>query len=132
MGRSGPRALASPLFTLDGAPMTYAQLQRTLRWALRKVGGVDPKAYGGHSFRVGGAQALAMAGRSTPYIMAMGRWRCVELVLTYVQTPLEYRMTDASDMMTALPGGQAEQATVRTTREVVAASVALAARLRYQ
>ena len=73
-----------------------------------------------------------MAGRSTPYIMVMGRWRCVESVLTYVQTPLEYRMTDASDMMTALPGGQAEQATVRTTQEVVAASVALAARLRYQ
>lgn len=82
---------------------------------------------------MGGTQALALAGRSTPYIMALGRWRCVESVLTYAETPVEYRMADAVDMMTALPGGQAAQAAVaQTTREVVSASVALAARLRSQ
>ena len=76
-----------------------------------------------------------MARKSTAYIMSMGRWKCVESVLIYVETPLQYRVRDAKAMMTALaiPGRQTAQAALATSaREVVAASVAQAARLRSQ
>ena len=67
----------APLFTLGGQPMRYAQLRAMVKWALQRAGVPDVASYGCHSFRVGGAQALAMAGKSTAYIMSMGRWRCV-------------------------------------------------------
>ena len=123
----------APLFHVGGAPYTYTQLRRLLRDCLKGAGVQSAESYGGHSFRVGGAQALALAGKSTPYIMSMGRWSCVESVLTYVQTPVEIRVRDTRDMMTAMPTGHAATATVvRTAQEVVAASTARAARLRYQ
>jgi hypothetical protein len=70
----------------------------TMLPTLRKMIGKDAELYGLHSFRVGGAQALAMAGRSFEYIMAKGRWKCVESVIRYVETPLEIRITDSRDM----------------------------------
>ena len=128
---TGVTSAVAPLFTLGGQPMRYAQLRAMVKWALQRAGVPDVASYGCHSFRVGGAQALAMAGKSTAYIMSMGRWRCVESVLTYVETPLQYRVRDAKAMMTALPGRQADQAVLATSaREIVAASVAQAARLR--
>ena len=68
-----------PLFLLAGRPLTYTALVANMRTLLAESGmaAQDLRLYGGHSFRVGGAQALAMAGRSTPYIMALGRWRLV-------------------------------------------------------
>ena len=70
----------------------------TMLPTLRKMIGKDAELYGLHNFRVGGAQALAMAGRSFEYIMAKGRWKCVESVIRYVETPLEIRITDSRDM----------------------------------
>ena len=66
---------------------------------LRKLIGNKAELYGMHSFRVGGAQALAMAGRSFEYIMAKGRWKSVESVIRYVETPLEIRINDSREMM---------------------------------
>ena len=63
--------------------------------------GLAADAFGAHSFRIGGSQALAAAGRSITYIMSYGRWRCTESVLRYVKTPLYVRMLDAQHMATA-------------------------------
>ena len=65
-----------------------------------------------HSFRVGGAQAMALAGRSFEYIMAKGRWKHLESVIRYVETPMHIRARD-SQMMTqaqrTAPGNIATQ-----------------------
>ena len=74
--------------------LRYQSMLTTLRRLIHK----DRELYGLHSFRVGGAQALAMAGRSFEYIMSKGRWKNVESVVRYVETPLEIRMTDSRDM----------------------------------
>ena len=74
--------------------LRYQTMLTTLRKLIKK----DEELYGLHSFRVGGAQALAMAGRSFEYIMARGRWKNVESVVRYVETPLDIRITDSRDM----------------------------------
>ena len=58
----------------------------------------DGELYGLHSFRVGGAQALALAGRTYEYIMSRGRWSSIESVLRYVETPLDIKISDAAAM----------------------------------
>ena len=59
-----------PLFTTpDGGALRYASALRVLRMHIGPKG----RLYGLHSFRVGGAQALALAGRSVLYIMSRGR-----------------------------------------------------------
>ena len=124
---------AQPLFMVKDKPCSYAYMRKMLTWGLQQSGVApeEERKYGGHSFRIGGAQALAMAGRSSPYIMAMGRWSCLESLLTYVETPMELRVQDAMDMVTARPGGAARLVALeRTPHEVVAASTALASRLR--
>ena len=62
---------------------------------------MSPAQYGGHSFRIGGSQALAAAGRSITYIMSYGRWRCTDSVLRYVKNPLHVRVMDATHMARA-------------------------------
>ena len=70
--------------------------------------------YAGHSFRIGAAQALALAGRSMEYTMAMGRWRCMESVLTYVHTPTQMRVQDIRDMVAASHDGAQARAMGRS------------------
>ena len=65
---------------------------------LRSLMGDQGQHYGLHSFRVGGAQALALAGRSIEYLMARGRWRCPESVARYVEAPTEIAALDSSAM----------------------------------
>ena len=91
---------AAPLLQCNGKPYAYARLVGDLRAALLRSGmaPAEVASYAGHSFRIGGAQALALAGYSLPYIMAMGRWKCVESVLTYVKTPTMLRVRDAGAM----------------------------------
>jgi hypothetical protein len=67
----------------------------TMLKVLRKLIGHNSDLYGLHSFRVGGAQALALTGKSLHYIMAKGRWKNVESVIRYVQTPLYIRTADS-------------------------------------
>jgi hypothetical protein len=132
-GQGPPEA---PLFTLGGGkPATYACLCALVQSALRDGGmpAHECKHYAGHSFRIGGAQALALAGRSVEYVMAMGRWRCLESVMTYVGAPHEMRMTDVADMLAASHDGAhaaAASATVFRATAVAATSTVAAARLR--
>ena len=48
-----------------------------------------------HSFRVGGAQALALQGVSPQYIMAKGRWKCYDSVARYVSIPAQIKELDS-------------------------------------
>ena len=78
--------------------LTYATMLPTTRHLL----GVDAELYGMHSFRVGGAQAMALAGRSVAYIMSRGRWKSLESVCRYVTTPDSTKAADSAAMaMTA-------------------------------
>ena len=79
--------------------VTYPQLMRHLA-RVRKVAGMAD-AYDGHSFRIGGAQALAAAGKSVMYIMHYGRWTCIKSDLRYVTVPDFLRALDARDMQGA-------------------------------
>ena len=69
--------------------------------ALRNLMHDKDAKYGMHSFRVGGCQALALAGRSHRYIMARGRWKSIESVLRYVETPLDFKLDDTVAMAQA-------------------------------
>jgi len=75
--------------------LQYRTMLKTTRDLIKR----DPELYGLHSFRVGGAQALALSGRSFEYIMAKGRWKHLESVIRYVETPMHIRIRD-SQMMT--------------------------------
>ena len=64
----------------------------------RALIGDDSELYGMHSFRVGGAQAMALAGRSAAYIMGRGRWKNIESVSRYVEATDETKAGDSAAM----------------------------------
>jgi hypothetical protein len=66
----------------------------------RRLLGADSELYGMHSFRVGGAQAMALAGCSAVYIMSRGRWKHVESVSRYVEATEEVKAADSAEMAT--------------------------------
>ena len=114
------KSQSAPLFMRGQAVVTYTQMLSAVKAHVKAAGpNVDPKMYGGHSFRIGGSQALAAAGRSITYIMSYGRWRCTESVLRYVKTPLYIRMLDAHHMADAATSTKWEaiDAQVRTYYE---------------
>jgi hypothetical protein len=64
-----------PLFRWqDGTAMTYAQVGKAIDKLMPRIG-VSPARYASHSFRIGGATALADAGCPDVIIQALGRWR---------------------------------------------------------
>ena len=93
------------LFTVSGLPLTYNQLRTKMDEVMQRCGMVC-KNYGGHSFRIGGSQALAATNKSVAYLMSYGRWKCVDSVMRYVQTPTVIRALDAADMTNALQAGK--------------------------
>lgn len=99
----GEARLQQPLFVANGTAVTYTAMRRNLAACLRHTK-VDASRIGGHSFRIGGSQALAAAGKSITYIMSYGRWKCPQSVLRYVVTPVPVRTQDAPQMVTAPVG----------------------------
>ena len=87
--------------------LTYATMLKTTRSLI----GRNPELYGMHSFRVGGAQAMALAGRSAAYIMGRGRWKNIESVSRYVEAPENTKAGDSLAM--ARTQGQRALDTVR-------------------
>ena len=71
-----------PAFSTIG-PIRYGSMLK----ALRSLIPTQPQLYGLHSFRVGGAQAMALAGIPLLTIMAHGRWKTSESVTRYIETP---------------------------------------------
>ena len=74
--------------------LTYATMLKVTRTLI----GQDAELYGMHSFRVGGAQAMALAGRSAAYIMGRGRWKHMESVSRYVEAPEDTKAADSKAM----------------------------------
>ena len=119
LGKTQSRSQVSPLFReANGTALKYTTLRSEMREVFRGVGltPAEEERYGGHSFRVGGAQALALAGHSLEYIMAMGRWRCMDSVLTYVETPTTLRQHDAAGMVTSAGARAAAHVTAMVTK----------------
>ena len=95
-----------------GAPLQYASALGVLRMHIGPAGHL----YSLHNFRVGGAQALALAGRSVFYIMGRGRWKTTESVSRYVAPPSDTQCSDARAMSTTIirrPHARAMSTTVR-------------------
>ena len=109
-----------PLFMhRSGKALKYMQLRNHLTKVLEGTGmsKKETQRYGGHSFRVGGAQGLALSNHSLPYIMCYGRWRSVESVMTYVTTPMHMREKDARAMLMGVAEGTAAQASTALLRD---------------
>ena len=63
-----------PLFChASGASITTEEVRRMVRRVM-EAAGRDPKVYGGHSLRIGGATAAHAAGVPPSLIRLMGRW----------------------------------------------------------
>ena len=83
-----------PLFVTNTGALHYGKTLKVLRVLI----GNGWSLYGLHSFRVGGAQALALTDRSVVYIMARGRWKSSESVSRYVAAPDDVLCDDAAAM----------------------------------
>ena len=64
----------TPLFRrADGSAITVGQLRRVIKTLMERLG-LDPRRFGAHSLRIGGATAALAAGLSPAAIRAAGRW----------------------------------------------------------
>jgi hypothetical protein len=71
----------APAFQLaDGSPLPYRVLLQSIK-SLTARAGFDPRSFGAHSLRIGGATSLASRGTPAHLIRCMGRWRSVSYQL---------------------------------------------------
>lgn len=71
----------APLFQcMDGNPLRYAQLHQAIKHLAQRAG-LDPKAFAGHSMRIGGATSLAQLGYPAHFIKQLGRWESLSFQL---------------------------------------------------
>ena len=85
-----PESLLFPIRTPEGTlrPMTYADLTHALAKDCERAG-FDPKAYTGHSFRIGAATTMAINGVPTHWIEDLGGWaRGSKALNTYIHLNL--------------------------------------------
>ena len=71
-----------------GAPLTRYQFSVMLNKALT-CAGIESKDFKAHSFRIGAATALSMAGYSTEKIKEVGRWKS-SAVNSYIRPTLVF------------------------------------------
>lgn len=67
-----------------GRYVTAHEINHVLKLAVRRSGH-DPDLYASHSLRIGGATAMAAAGRSTEEIMIAGRWKSTSSFMMYIR-----------------------------------------------
>ena len=77
----------SPLFLLEHQQVLTRQHLVTFVSHLLRLVGIDPTAYSGHSFRIGGATSASLAGLKDYEIQMLGRWKS-DCYKTYVRSPL--------------------------------------------
>ena len=65
-----------------GEKLSAVSVDATVKWAARECG-FDPKNYGGHSLRAGSATFLSERGKTPTLIAKHGRWKSLDMVLTY-------------------------------------------------
>lgn len=61
------------MFGINGQPHYKETYVQRLKAECARIG-LDPKVIGGHSLRIGGATACALANLSTTQIRMIGRW----------------------------------------------------------
>ena len=70
---SAEAASSTPLFRRRGQAITVREIRGMVQELMRRLG-LDPRRYGAHSLRIGGATAAFAAGMSPSTIRAAGRW----------------------------------------------------------
>jgi integrase len=68
-----------------GGALAAASVDAIVKWAAAKCG-LDPRRYGGHSLRAGQATYLSEHGKSPVLIARHGRWKSLNMVLTYCRS----------------------------------------------
>ena len=73
--KKGERPDRRPLFRnpANGAAFKVSDVRSVVKWMMAKIG-LDPKRFGAHSLRIGGATAALAAGVSPAQIRLLGRW----------------------------------------------------------
>ena len=73
--KDGERPDQRPLFRnpANGAAFKVSDVRSVVKWMMAKIG-LDPKRFGAHSLRIGGATAALAAGVSPAQIRLLGRW----------------------------------------------------------
>jgi integrase len=81
-------------------PMSGEKFIHRIRQRYGQVTGKDAKLIAGHSFRRGGATAMAKAGLSTDMIKQQGRWRSTTMPAVYadIQNDRGMRMTPSRQL----------------------------------
>ena len=77
----------SPLFLLENNQALTNQKLVTFVSHLLGLIVVDPTAYAGRSFRIGGATSASLAGLADYEVQMLGRWKS-DCYKTYVRSPL--------------------------------------------
>ena len=91
-----------PLFMLsDKRVLTYAIFLKSLRFVLKSLG-LDPCAYGGHSFRRGAATWASLAGLTESEIKMLGYWSS-DCFLRYVHSDRDQRINALQSFSAVLP-----------------------------
>ena len=85
----------------DGKLLTKSRFVEAVREALG-VAGLDPRAYAGHSFRIGAATTARVCGLSDSTIQMLGRWSS-SAYLVYIRTPREHLATFSAILSRAIP-----------------------------
>ena len=70
---SADAAATTPHFSRGGRAITVREIRGMVQELMRRLG-LDPRRYGAHSLRIGGATAALAAGMSAAAIRAAGRW----------------------------------------------------------
>jgi integrase len=65
-----------------GDRLSPVTVDAVVKWAAAQCG-LDPSRYGGHSLRAGKATYLSEMGKSPTLIARHGRWKSMDMVLTY-------------------------------------------------
>ena len=65
-----------------GKKLSAVSVDAIVKWAAKECG-LDPKKYGGHSLRAGSATFLSERGKTPTLIAKHGRWKSLDMVLTY-------------------------------------------------
>lgn len=68
-----------------GDRLSAASVDAIVKWAAAQCG-LDPTHYGGHSLRAGQATYLSEQGKSPALIARHGRWKSLNMVLTYCRS----------------------------------------------
>ena len=80
--------------------LSYTRCREMFLDALKQIGIKEPKMYGLHSLRSGGASHLANKGVSEDLIMQHGRWKTTTAKNRYVKRDIGHRLAVSETLLT--------------------------------